>query len=424
MQITVDKIIYTGKSLGKINGKVVLADEGLPGEIIEAAPIKEKRNYIAAKTERIIKPSPERIKPRCEHYKACSPYQYIDYETQIMVKERQVKEFLIKSLKMEPDNIVMRRANSIWNYRNKTHLHVVWESDRPSFAYHLPDSGGTFVKITDCFLLSEKINELLNPLINIIGENKLRFIEELSVRENSKKNQMLIVLYGSIKADLGELNKHLNKLKNNFPIAGLLYSNKKTNKEYILDGEDYMEDYAGGMVFRVGATSFFQVNTGMLEQLIRDLKESMEISKKGAIADFYSGVGLFGITLSSLASKIIAVESSGENVFFLKENAKLNNVSNLTVYEGGCEKFAPHIFKETVDALILDPPRKGAGEKLCSNILKNKPRLIFYISCNPSTLVRDLKILMPFYKLKKNFIYDFFPQTTHIETLSVLEKNS
>jgi 23S rRNA (uracil1939-C5)-methyltransferase len=385
MEITIQKIIYPGRSLGSSGQKTILTDEGLPGEIVEITPLEEKKNYIEAKTTKIIAPSASRIAPRCSHYQACGPYQYIDYKTQLAVKESQLKEIF-------PDTpFTVIPSPEAWGYRNKIKLNIVWKDRKASLAYHAPESRDKFIQIESCCLVSENVNKFLAAFIEIVNKENLISIEEIEVRESHSTKKLMFTAYPQAK---------IEKIPNNH----------------------YIEETVMGKTFRIGPESFFQINIPMLELALEEIQKSMSLDKKELIADLYCGIGTFGICLSRFAKEVIGIESAPANISFLKSNLKLNKIKNFRLYEGPCEKIFPSLMISGIDTLILDPPRKGLDNMLCQNILLSSIKKIMYLSCNPATLSRDLKILSHSYIIKTLCLFDFFPQTPHIETLAILEK--
>jgi len=379
--------------MGINNDKTILTDKGIPGETVEAKPLREKKNYIEAKTVKIITPSSARITPRCSHYQACGPYQYIDYKTQLAIKESQLKEIF-------PDiSISVISSPEIWGYRNKIKLNVIWKDKKASLVYHVPKSRDEFIQIESCCLVSENVNKLLASFIKLVNKENMNFIKEVEVRESSRGQ-----------ACLSPTTKDL-MLMTYPPVCRGGFETRP-----------YIEETVSGKTFRIGPSSFFQVNVPMLELVIEEMKKSITLDKKEILADLYCGIGTFGIALSQFTEKVIGIESEPANISFLKSNLKLNNIENFRLYEGSCEKLFPAMLNSGITTLILDPPRKGLENMLCQNILLSSIKKILYLSCNPSTLSRDLKILSRSYVLKILYLFDFFPQTPHIETLAILEK--
>ncbi len=385
MKIKIEKIIYPGKSLGLSDNKTILTDEGIPGETVEVKPLEEKKNYTKAKTIKIITPSPNRTVPRCSHYQVCSPYQYIDYKTQVAIKESQLKEIF-------PNTPIIAIASpQIWGYRNKIKLTVIWKNKKAGLAYHAPESRDKFIQIESCCLVSENVNKFLAQFIEIVNKENLNFIKEIEVRESYTTKKLMFTVRPSAKIENCQ-------------------------------SSPYIEETVLGKTFRIGPESFFQINVLMLEIALKEMQKSMRLDKKEIIADLYCGIGTFGIALSQFAKEVIGIESNPNNISFLKSNLKLNKIENFKLYEGPCEKLFPSMLISGIDILILDPPRKGLDSMLCQNILLSSIKKIIYLSCNPVTFSRDLRILSRSYIIKTLFLFDFFPHTPHIETLAIIEK--
>lgn len=422
MQVSIEKIIYPGKSLVRPQGKVILTDEGLPGENVEVELPRERKNYIAAKTTKILSLSPERTAPRCSHAQICSVYQYIKYPFQVKIKTAQIEEIFSPLLKTAPPNVLFRPASSIWGYRNKISLKVLWKNNQPCFAYHLPKSRHQFVKIKECFLVSEQVNRLLESLLNILARHSLCQIKEIVVKESISTKQQLLVFYGKHLKDSGRLSGILDELKELFPLKGIVYIDTRTASRHLIWGKEVIEENVLGRVFLIGAESFFQVNVPMLQCLLKDMEQALSLTGTETIADLYCGTGLFGIIFAPHAKQVVSVESAAENTALLKRNAQANHINNLTVLEGDCRRLIAQTLRRPADILIIDPPRKGLDKSLHAQILQKPPRLIAYISCNPVTLARDIQTLLDAYRLTSLYSYDFFPHTPHIETLAILER--
>ncbi len=423
MQIKIEKIIYPGKSLGRQDNKIVLTDSGIPGEVIGYIRIKDKKNYVLAKTNTVICPSARRQLPRCEHFHICSAYQYIDYEYQLKIKEEQLKEIFssipnIKSFSLKP-----RACKVIWGYRNKIHLHIIKGKNSVQCAYHTPGTKDKFTTIEKCFLASHLMNNLIQELLSRLNKGLEKCVNEITLQQSKASKKLLLCCFGNLRKKELPLLGPLMELGKLFSLAGIIYINKKRNEKSILMGKDQLSEKVDGKTFLFGSQSFFQINIPMLELLMQDLKKELPSSERLNLLDLYCGVGTFAIALSGLFSKITAVEASKANIFFLKKNISLNAISNIQTIHAKCEDWIKNANKKKPDILIIDPPRRGMENVIIEQIRKIHPAFIAYISCDPATLNRDLKKLIPDYKLRKIFAYDFFPHTPHIETLSILEKN-
>lgn len=424
MKITIEKIIYPGKSLARENGKIIFSDQGLPGEELDVKITKEKKDYLEVEANKILIPSLHRIKPKCTHHNICSVYQYIEYPQQIEIKQQQLTEIFARTLKDKtPLFIPIYACENPWHYRNKIHLHIKRENNSSHYAYHQVKSHDQFIRIDNCLLASEQINQLLDNTLNLINQNEICHLEEIIVRENRGKDQLLLSVIGY--SDSKKLFKSLKKLcilKDTFPICGITYINGKSRSENIVFGKNRIEDIIDSKKFSYGADSFFQINQKMLDLLITDLKKSIPMDKQKSLVDLYCGVGLFAIILSDQVKNVIAVDSSNTNNYFLKMNIRDNRISNIKTIQCDCEKWISYLGQHKTDILIVDPPRRGLTDIIINQLIKTPPEFIAYISCDPVTLTRDLKKLLDIYNIIHVSAYDFFPQTGHIETLTVLKK--
>lgn len=421
MKVEIQKIVYPGKSFASQNGKIIFTNEGLPGEIAEISPIRERKNYIEAQTLSISNESGKRVKPLCSHYKTCSSYQYIDYAYQLELKKLQIEEIFKHTVKKELTGFEIKPSGKIWEYRNKLRLSLLWKNNNAVLAYHAPETHDEFVPIDECYLASKNMNNLFSSLLKIINTNRFTFIEEIEIKENSN-GSLLAVIYGKT-PDCGGITRTFpDEITGKFDLSGIIYIGEKNRREKIIYGKNYLEEKISGKVFRIGAQSFFQINISTLELLIKDMDEMIKTRNFKIAADLYCGIGTFGIIFADKAQKMLGVELLEENTSFLKENIALNKINNYSFKKGPSERLISEIFTEKIKTLIVDPPRKGIGENVCKELLKAGPEHIFYVSCDPITLARDLKMLLQKYDLAKVYGYDFFPHTPHIEILTILDK--
>ena len=420
MRMRVDKIIYTGKSLGRVEGKVVMADEGIPGETIEVSPVRSKKNYVEAKTDAVIEAAPGRIRPRCGHYRTCSPYQYMEYGLQLKIKSGQAEEALSHHLKIRHEGITIRPSPQVWHYRNRARFRLVYSTTGLTPAYHDQGPGNRLTEIDECFLVSQGLTALLKDLMTILTERKIGYAREVTVRENSDRTEQLMFLRGD--EPLAYAEGMFRELTEKHPLAGLVYAAGSGEGHAVTKGMGHITETAAGKTFLLGAESFFQVNTPALELMIRDIEDVLAGRRIGHMADLYAGTGLFSIVFSSMAGRVTGIELERENTAYFRKNAEINKAGNVSVREGDCytrpDKFVP----EKADVVFVDPPRRGIGPGMCKALLSRRPGMILYVSCELSTLVRDLQSLLGQYGLRQFFVYDFFPHTTHMEALAVLER--
>jgi 23S rRNA (uracil-5-)-methyltransferase RumA len=424
VQILIKKIVYPGRSLADTDGKVVFTDEGLPGEVVEVEPVREKASYIEARTVGIVEPSARRVEPRCGHFRACSPWQNMEYALQLEVKGGQVREIFSRELKIELDRLEVVPSPKIWGYRNRARFHVLRQDNGPFAAYHEPGSEAAFIRTERCELVPDEMNGLLGAVIGGIGKGDLRGVTDVEIRRSAADGRMLVSLCAGSGADLGAVRGVFGGLKDDFPLAGIvgLLNDRKNTSEVPLLGKGFVEENVAGTRFRIGARSFFQVNIEQLAVVAGEMRRIAAAAGEPRIADLYCGVGTFGILLAPGAKEVFGVESEEANIRFLKRNLTQNGVGNYAVCEGTSEEWIGEILDRNIDLVILDPPRKGVAPDLARALAEDPVRTLIYLSCNPATLARDLKILLGAYELAEVKVFDFFPHTPHIETLTILNR--
>jgi tRNA/tmRNA/rRNA uracil-C5-methylase (TrmA/RlmC/RlmD family) len=424
MRLTIEKLVYPGRSLAALDGKVVFTDDGLPGEIVEAENVGDRKNLIEAHTVRIVRPSPDRVVPRCAHYKACSPYQAIAYGAQIEAKRSQLIEILAGLPSQSGEEIDFVPSPDIWHYRNKVRFTVTREGAAIRFAYNVPGSRDAYVPVEECHLVSRPVTELLAAVLAIIRSGGFRTLAEVEARVHGAGHDLLLNLFWSAAPLPREIDALVTGLAGRFPIAGIasLLKAGKGWRESLEWGRGVLEEEIGSTRYRIGARSFFQVNVGMLGRVLEDVAARARFRGDERLVDLYCGVGTFGLALAGSVKEVLGIESEAANIAFLRQNVALNKAANFKIFEGSAEEWAPTVLAGSVDAAIFDPPRKGLESEIVTGLLESPPRRVFYLSCNPTTLARDLKALSPVYALKIVRGYDFFPHTPHIEALAVLER--
>lgn len=418
----IEKIVYPGRRLIRTEGKVVFTDLGLPGETVEYRVIGERKSFVEAATVRVVEPSADRAVPRCSHYRACSPYQEMDYHAEIGVKKAQLEEILARGLRRTPPEFELVPSPIEWNYRNRISLTVSWDDDRPSFAYHEPGETGVLIPVDRCALVPDAVNDLASAFRDMAAAGGWRSLSGLEVRMSRSSRRLLAVLELDDRTDLEAVTAALDGLPAGPVPAGVTASIAGTNrrKSLLLRAPDHLEEQAGGLTFHYGPYSFFQVNIDMLDTVMAEVGRVLAGEPGGLTADMYCGVGVFGLAAAAASTEVLGVETEPENLRFLRKNIALNGVRNFTVCDGPSEEWLEDVLARRPKTVIFDPPRRGLDASMIPALCTAPAGKIVYISCNPSTLVRDLAGLAAVYDLEKIKAYDFFPHTPHIETLAVL----
>lgn len=429
IDLKIEKLNLGAQGIGYINGKVCFVDFVIPGEEVKAEIITEKKDYNVAKVIEIIRPSPSRVKPFCQVFGLCGgcQLQHIDYNKQLTLK----REILIDTLrhigKIELSDVEVF-YHEPWYYRNRAQL-PVQNGCNLKIGYF---SKGTHRVISHeiCYINQLEINNLLVILKERIKKSGIEIYDEIKhrgnlrhiiIRRGTNTGQIFVTFVTKEKLLPKKLYEGLmDEVKEIVGISQNI-NDKKTNRilgerNITFAGKNFYEEILTDKKFHIGPTSFFQINIPVFEKIIEKIKEEIE---GGNILDLYSGVGVIGVCVAQMCENLIAIEENSASVKEGIKNAKLNGVSNIKFIAGSVENFIESIDK--CDTLILDPPRRGAGEKVINHIAKLGAKKVIYLSCNPATLARDANFMLKNgYFIKKLYLFDMFPQTYHIESLMVL----
>ncbi|MCS6953225.1 MAG: class I SAM-dependent RNA methyltransferase [Bryobacterales bacterium] len=388
-----EKWIYGGKGLGRLEGRAVLVPYVLPGETARVRIAREKPGWIEADLVEVLAPAPGRIPAPCPYFQRCGGchYQHAAYETQLEQKRRVLVEVLRRIGKMEPPESVEVIAGPDWEYRNRTQFHL----DGRQIGYMEPASH-RLCSVERCAISSPKINEALAALRGMLHHRRFpRFVRCIELFTNESQVQ-------------------LNVLESRQPVARSFF---EWCAERIPGAAAGSLDYpAAGGLFRVSHGSFFQTNRFLIDRLVECVVEG----KAGRHAvDLYAGVGLFSLPLARCFEQVTAVEAARNAFQDLEFNAARAAVAVRAV-RSTSEAFLERC-TEPVDLIVADPPRMGLGSSVVRGLLRVRPPLLVIVSCDPATLARDLRALVAGgYRLTKLTFVDLFPQTFHIESVAEL----
>lgn len=384
--IPLTEIAFHGASIGRTDdGQVVMADYGIPGELSEVEIEKVKRHYLLARVVEPVVASEDRVEPPCPYFGTCGgcQWQHIAYERQLELKRHVVSEQLRRIGKFD-DVVVSEMVPSARPYGYRNNARFTTNTDGELGYISRPGAGRRFMRIDRCLIMDDTINDALATL-----QGRAKVKHQVVVRYGANTDQLLI------QQDLTELAPEV-------PSA-----------------QTHYEEELLGTRFRVAASSFFQTNTLQAEELARLAIERMALTGDQVVVDAYAGVGTFAILVAPFARRVIAIEESKTAM----EDAEVNlqGFTNVEYHHGKVEKLLPELDIEP-DVILLDPPRTGMDSRAIGGILKHRPRRIVYVSCDPATLARDLRIIVDGgYRLLDVTPVDMFPQTYHIECVASLE---
>jgi len=426
-EITLDfkKIVGEGKALGRHEGKVVFAYGVLPGETARVGVTLEKRNFMEAEVLEVITPSPMRLPPAEDHYISCSPWQIMNYELQAETKKGLVEDLLFQTIKETIRLDKFYPAKQLFGYRTKIEYSLVENEGKLAFAFHKRGSyRERYILDKGCALISPEVNALAFQILDALNELGLRAadVKTLILREAKTTGERLAVLF------LKRKDIALPEIK--LPgLSGFIaaYSNPlspMSSADEILSawGNDFVTEKLGDTTLSYGFDCFFQNNMELFGTALAEIKDAAAAGGKcGKLTDLYSGVGAIGLALRGLADKVYAVESAPNSVKYAHLNATQNNAGNFSVLCSLSEKTDAALLEGT-DILVLDPPRAGLHQKVTRQIMELLPKKIIYLSCNPITQGRDAAFFLEKYKLVRSAAFDFYPNTPHVETLLVFER--
>ena len=454
--LVVENYAAEGKSLARVNGKVIFMEQVVPGDVVNVRLTKNKKDWAVGQVLQVEKFSNDRVEPFCSHFGVCGgcQWQMLPYERQLEYKQQQVRDNLSRIGKLPlPDLSPIIGADKTKYYRNKIEYTfsnkkflLPEQLNDPAISNEVNVAGyhakGFFDKVVDidtCYLQGEPTNAIRKAIKEFAIDNGFSFYD-IRQHEGFMRNvQLRMCRTGELMVNvvLGHEDAAirlalLNFIQGQFPcITTLLYTiNTKWNDSLhdlspqVFSGKGYVIEMLEEFQFKVGPKSFFQTNTEQAERLYQVTREFAELTGRETVYDLYCGTGSIGIFVSKKAKKIIGVETIAEAVGDARENAALNHIDHASFFIGDVIEVCNDDFFLTngkPDVIITDPPRAGMHQKLVGKILDMEAPIVVYVSCNPATQARDLNILGEKYEVTKIQPVDMFPHTHHIENIVQLK---
>lgn len=444
IEIEITKVAFGGRGIGHYEERVVFVENTVPGDKVTASLTRIKPNFLEAKLEEIVEPSKLRIEPKCKHFNECGgcSLQYLSYEDQLKIKESQVKEALehIGGFTDPPMKEIIGCENP-WYYRNKMEFSFSMnKTDKVYLGLHPKGYRYDVFDLTECHLENEDIGEIIELVQDFAREKDLQaynfrensgLLRTLTIREGKRTNERLIMLTTSHE-DFEHEDEFVDLLKD---YATSIYVTKHIaqkgsrtkfeqknvyGKPYLTEELHISEDQK--LSFHILPDAFFQPNTLQAEILYNKALTLGEVTKNDTIYDLFCGTGTIGLFCAHKAKQVFGVDINKNAIENAKQNAVQNNISNVQYGAGDAFEIIKNR-DDKPDIIIVDPPRAGLGENLCNHLLELNAKRLIYVSCNPATLSRDLKLLCNSkYRLVSAQPVDMFPHTYHIETVCKLVK--
>jgi 23S rRNA (uracil1939-C5)-methyltransferase len=394
-EVRVDKLVYGGDGLARLDGRVVFVPFVLPGECVAVETVDDKPGLLRAKLIEVREPSAARVAAPCPYFGRCGGchYQHANYETQLALKRSILAETLRRVGKLDPPDQIRVIAGEPWQYRNRSQFRI-----RGVKLGYLEARSNRLCPIDQCPISSPRINKAITTLREMLRDPRWpRFLRSLEVFTNETQFQ-------------------LNVLESERPVARRFFEwCAEVMPDTVMGPLDYP---AAGFLYRVSGGSFFQVNRYLIDPVV---DAALENTEGESALDLYAGVGLFSIPLARRFGKVTAVESGASAARDLQFNAERAGVT-LQLAQTNVESFLAS-WTDRPDFVLADPPRAGLGKAVVTHLARLAPRHITIVACDPATLARDLAgLIAAGYRIERLTMIDLFPQTFHIEAIAFLAR--
>lgn len=404
IELELTGLAYGGEALGRDqDGRMTFVPFALPGERVRVQLVEEHKRWARARLIEVLDPSPERVKARCIHYGICGGchYQHMPYQLQLQAKLGILRDQLgrIGGFEDPPIQEPIPSPHP-WEYRNHLRFSLTHDGELG----FVNSAGDQVIPIQECHLPANAVADLW-PQLSL---EPIRSLEQVGVRMGGEPDDRMIIFHGE---GLPEMELHID-----LPASAIWIT---PEGQLFLAGDDHMTFEVGETSFRVSGGSFFQVNTALVEPLVDLVMEALEPQPGQTVFDLYAGVGLFSAFLARKGVSVIAVEESPWACADFEHN--LQQFHDIGLYEASVEIALPEIPRRP-EAVIVDPPRAGLGREVVDGLAELSPPRLVYVSCDPATLARDGKRLARAgFHLARITLIDLFPQTYHMETVSLWE---
>jgi 23S rRNA (uracil1939-C5)-methyltransferase len=447
IDVELTDLAYGGDAVGRYEGRVLFVPGGIPGERVRVEIVEERRGHARADLLEILRPAPERIEPRYPALIDCGcQWQHIAYPAQLTWKAHIVRQLLVRIGK-QPDALVhptlgMPAGTSSWHYRNIAQFAVGPEGEvglRHTESHDVEDLEDFALFHPALDMVYQRVRA---KLLDTFGDSISAMIQGFTIRgaigavsalngSNTPAAVKAVPALITLQARPGSVMEAPQQLAQELVtiapgIVGVVIERVGGRYGRVVAGQEFLTDVVLGRRFRISTDSFFQVNIVQTVLLVERALAMLEPQRSDIVLDGYSGVGLFSAFLAARAARVVAIESQPSAVMDARANATLNNQGNITTLEGTLERLLGqlHYRRERIDLALVDPPRAGCHPKALQALQALSPRAICYVSCDPSTLARDIATLCSSgrYRLVGAQPVDMFPQTYHIECIALLDR--
>ena len=448
LTVTIEDMGHDGEGIGKVDGYTVFVKDTVIGDKVQAKIMKAKKNYGYARLVEIMEPSKDRVEPRCAYARQCGgcQIQALSYEKQLAYKQQKIENNLIRIGGFQKEEISMQPIIGMedpYHYRNKAQFPVGCDKEGHLIAGFYAGRTHSIISNRKCYLGVEVNEQILNLVLAHMEVYDIPAYDETTgkglVRHvlirygfQSKEIMVCLVVNGS-KKNLRNLEMLVDSLTEVEGMTSICVNINKEKTNRILGskieevyGKPYIYDYIGNVKYQIGPLSFFQVNPTQTKVLYEKAMEYADLKGEETVWDLYCGIGTISLFLAQKAKKVYGVEIVKEAIDDARLNAKMNGFDNAEFFVGKAEEVLPREYEKNgvyADTIVVDPPRKGCDSKLLETMVKMAPKRIVYVSCDPATLARDLKVLSEQgYEVEKVCAVDQFSHSSHVETVVRLKR--
>ena len=427
IETEIESLDYQCRGVSHVNDKAVFIDGALTDEKVSFKYFSKYKNYDEAVVEEVIEASKYRVEPKCAHFMMCGgcSLQHMETQYQIESKQAQLLEQFSQIGKVQPAEVLAPLTGNSWSYRRKARLGVRYVHKKEKVLVGFREKRNSFIaELDQCEILHPMVGENLKSLAERIGRLSVyNQIPQIEVAVADNRTDLIFRV-------LVELNDADKQIMRDYMVEtsfNILIQEAGPDSIYFLgDQDDYLNyvipEYDVMVYFK--AQDFTQVNVEMNQQMVRQAMQLLDPQKDEVILDLFCGLGNFTMPIARFAKSVVGVEGDQSLIDRAQKNAEMNGLSNINYFVDDLfsETLNSQWFNQRYDKVLLDPPRSGAIQWV-SQLNKNKPRRIVYVSCNPSTLARDADVLVneKGYKLISAGVMDMFPHTTHVESMALFE---
>ncbi|MEW9108120.1 MAG: 23S rRNA (uracil(1939)-C(5))-methyltransferase RlmD [Cytobacillus gottheilii] len=441
--LTIKRLGINGEGVGYFKKQVVFVPGALPGEEVVVEATKVHPKFSEGKIKKVRKKSQHRVVPPCPVYDQCGgcQLQHLEYTQQLKGKRDIVIQSLERHSRLKVEDLNIKQTigmDNPWSYRNKSSFQVGTQNGKVLAGLYGLNSH-KLINIEQCAVQHpqtnaavETVKQVLQDLQIPIYHEKTRkgIVRTIVARVGIQTGELQIVLI-TAKKELPKKALIIEKIKSRLPEVKSIIQNingQKTSlifgeETFNLDGSAFIQETLGDLQFELSARTFFQLNPEQTVKLYDEVKKAAALTGKEKVADAYCGVGTIGLWVADGASEIRGMDIIPESIQDAKKNAKRHGIKHAKYVTGKAEELLPKWVKEgwKPDVIIVDPPRTGLDRALIQTILNVKPKKVVYVSCNPSTLAKDIDVLSKKYKIEMIQPVDMFPQTSHVEVVTELK---